>query len=90
MNQKNTLMTEGNIQEKMIKFAVPIFLGDLFQQLYNIVDALVVGNVLGENALAAVSSTGSLPVRCFLYISFFSSLSLSARMKSLVFTAVAV
>ena len=68
MNQKNTLMTEGNIQEKMIKFAVPIFLGDLFQQLYNIVDALVVGNVLGENALAAVSSTGSL---IFLMVGFF-------------------
>lgn len=71
MSQTSTLMTEGNIQEKMIKFAVPIFLGDLFQQLYNVVDALVVGNVLGENALAAVSSTGSL---IFLMVGFFGGM----------------
>lgn len=71
MRTENTLMTEGNIQEKMVKFAIPIFLGDLFQQLYNIVDALVVGNVLGENALAAVSSTGSL---IFLLVGFFGGM----------------
>lgn len=71
MKTEATLMTEGNIQEKMVKFAIPIFLGDLFQQLYNIVDALVVGNVLGENALAAVSSTGSL---IFLLVGFFGGM----------------
>jgi len=53
-------LTEGKISKKIILFALPIFLGNLFQQLYNVVDSLVVGNVLGKEALAAVSSTGSL------------------------------
>lgn len=59
--QKNTmLMTEGSIYKKIIKFAIPIFCGNLFQQLYNVVDSLIVGNFLGKEALAAISSTGSL------------------------------
>ena len=53
-------MTEGKISKNIILFAIPIFLGNLFQQLYSIVDSLVVGNVLGKDALAAVSSSGSL------------------------------
>lgn len=53
-------MTEGNIAKKIIFFALPIFLGSLFQQLYNTIDAVVVGNVLGKQALAAVTSSGSL------------------------------
>lgn len=60
-------MTEGKISKKIILFALPIFLGNLFQQLYNVVDSLVVGNVLGKEALAAVSSTGSL---IFLIVGF--------------------
>lgn len=51
-----TLMTEGSILKKIIHFAFPIFLGSLFQQMYNTVDSLIVGNFLGSNALAAVSS----------------------------------
>lgn len=53
-------MTEGKISKKLIFFAMPIFLGNLFQQLYNVADSLVVGNTLGKNALAAVTSSGSL------------------------------
>ena len=53
-------MTEGKISKKIILFALPIFLGNLFQQLYNVADSLVVGNVLGKDALAAVTSSGSL------------------------------
>lgn len=60
-------MTEGKISRAIILFALPIFLGNLFQQLYNVVDSLVVGNVLGKEALAAVTSTGSL---IFLIIGF--------------------
>lgn len=60
-------MTEGNISKKIMLFALPIFLGNLFQQLYNVVDSLVVGNVLGKEALAAVSSSGSL---IFLIVGF--------------------
>ena len=60
MQSNAMLMTEGSIYKKIIKFAVPIFFGNLFQQLYNIVDSLIVGNFLGKEALAAISSTGSL------------------------------
>ena len=71
MKVENTLMTVGNIKSKMIKFAIPIFFGNLFQQLYNMVDAIVVGNYLGSNALAAVTSTGSL---IFLLVGFFGGM----------------
>lgn len=60
-------MTEGKIWKEIVKFALPLFLGNLFQQLYNIVDSLVVGNVLGKEALAAVTSSGSL---IFLLVGF--------------------
>ena len=53
-------MTEGSISGKIILFAIPLFLGNLFQQLYNTADSLIVGNFLGSNALAAVSSSGNL------------------------------
>lgn len=68
-------MTEGKISRKIILFALPIFLGNLFQQLYNVVDSLVVGNVLGKEALAAVSSTGSL---IFLIVGFINGIFLGA------------
>ena len=54
------LMSEGPIGGAMIRFAVPLFLGNLFQQLYHTVDSLIVGNLLGNQALAALSSTGML------------------------------
>ncbi len=53
-------MTEGNIRRKMLGFALPILAGYFFQQLYNTVDALIVGNYLDADALAAVTSTGSI------------------------------
>ena len=53
-------MTSGPIWKQMTLFALPIFFGNLFQQMYNTVDSLIVGNYLGSNALAAVSSSGSL------------------------------
>ena len=68
-------MTEGKISKKIILFALPIFLGNLFQQLYNVVDSLVVGNVLGKEALAAVSSTGSL---IFLIVGFINGIFVGA------------
>ncbi|MBO4879422.1 MAG: MATE family efflux transporter [Clostridia bacterium] len=60
-------MTEGKIYSKIALFALPIFIGQLFQQMYNIADSLVVGKVLGKQALAAVSSSGSL---IFLIVGF--------------------
>lgn len=68
MNEQKTLMTEGNILKILLRFALPLFLGNLFQQLYNTVDSLVVGHFCGDSALAAVSSSGSL---CHLIIGFF-------------------
>lgn len=62
-------MTEGPIASQIIKFALPLFLGNLFQQLYNIADTLIVGQLLGNSALAAVSSTGSLVM---LLVGFFA------------------
>ncbi len=53
-------MTSGSIPGTIIRFAIPVFLGNLFQQLYNAVDSLIVGNFVGGDALAAVSSSGSL------------------------------
>ena len=60
MTHSAYLMTEGPIAKRIIRFALPVFWGNLFQQLYNVVDSLVVGNVLGSQALAAVGSSGSL------------------------------
>ena len=61
MNKSDmNVMTEGPIWKKIVLFALPIMWGNLFQQLYNIVDSLIVGNFLGKDALAAVSSSGSI------------------------------
>ena len=48
-------MTQGTIWKRITFFALPLFLGNLFQQLYNTADSLIVGNLLGSHALAAVS-----------------------------------
>lgn len=51
-------MTEGSPWKKIILFAVPMLVGNIAQQLYNTVDSVVVGNYVGDNALAAVGSAG--------------------------------
>ena len=53
-------LTKGPIWKSLVFFAMPIFLGNLFQQMYNTVDVLIVGKYLGSASLAAVSATGSL------------------------------
>ena len=53
-------MTTGNVKKVMIAFAMPLFLSQAFQQLYNTVDSVIVGNFLGKEALAAVSSSAFL------------------------------
>ena len=69
------LLTEGSIAKGMVTFAIPMFLGQLFQQMYNMADSLIVGNFLGSEALAAVTSTGSL---IFLLIGFFNGTAMGA------------
>ena len=53
-------ITEGSIGREMIRFMIPIILSSLFQQLYNTVDAIVVGQFIGTEALGAVDSTGAI------------------------------
>lgn len=58
-------MTVGSPFGHIFIFAVPLFLGNLFQQFYNMVDSLVVGNYVGKNAVAAVGACSSLNFLCF-------------------------
>jgi len=58
--RKDVDMTQGNILKHLLKFAAPLAVGLLFQQLYNAVDAAIIGNFGPENALGAVTSTGSI------------------------------
>lgn len=53
-------MTTGNPLKIILLFSIPVLLGNLFQQFYNMVDTIIVGQYLGKEALAAVGSTGSL------------------------------
>ena len=57
MKHTERRLLEGSVWRGIVSFAVPIFFGNLFQQLYNTVDSLIVGNFLGSDALAAVSSS---------------------------------
>lgn len=74
-SKKSTSLTEGSIAGKIIGFAIPLFFGNLFQQMYNMADSLIVGNFLGDKALAAVTSTGSL---IFLLVGFFNGTAMGA------------
>lgn len=56
----NRDLTRGPVMKSMLLFAIPMILGDLLQQCYNIADALIVGQFLGRNALAAVGSAFTL------------------------------
>ena len=58
--KKTTIMTEGSIWKKLLMYSIPLILGNLFQQLYNTVDSIIVGNYIGSEALAAVGSSGSI------------------------------
>ena len=75
MQSRKNSLTEGPIWKGMLLFALPVFLGNVFQQLYNAFDAWCVGNYIGEDALAAVSSSGSL---IFMMVSFFNGVAMGA------------
>ena len=75
-NQPHTKdMTKGNPYTLMLSFTLPIFLSQVFQQLYNTADAFIVGHWLGTDALAAVTSSGTL---IFLMVSFFTGTAMGA------------
>ena len=57
---KTHKMTEGNPFHTILLFAIPMILSNLFQQLYNVIDTIIVGKRLGTDALAAVGSASSI------------------------------
>lgn len=71
MQAKNLDLTKGSIVKDILIFTLPILLGQLLQQLYNLADAWVVGNFADNDAFAAVSSGGNLT---FLIIGFFNGI----------------
>ena len=75
MRTKHHSLTEGSIWKAMLMFALPVFLGNVFQQLYNAFDAWCVGNYIGDEALAAVTSSASL---IFMMVSFFNGVAMGA------------
>ena len=73
-NDRNSL-TEGPIWQKILFFALPIFLGNVFQQFYHAFDSWTVGKFIGDTALAAVSSSGSL---IHMFVGFFNGVAMGA------------
>ncbi len=75
MDSPRNTLTEGPIWKNLIWFALPVFFGNVFQQLYNTIDSLIVGQYLGDQALAAVSSSGNL---IFMFVGFFNGVAMGA------------
>ena len=57
-------MTTGSPAKLIVQFMIPMFLGNIFQQFYNVADSIIAGQFLGVRALAAIGSTGSLMIFC--------------------------
>ena len=72
-------MTSGSTMKLILGFAVPLLMGMLFQQVYGLVDTIIVGRFLGVSALAAVGATGSIN---FLIIGFCQGDRKSTRLNS--------
>ena len=75
MHSDPNTLTEGTIWKKMLLFALPVFLGNLFQQFYNAFDSWVVGRHINDAALAAVGSSSSL---IFMLVGFFNGVAMGA------------
>ena len=75
LSRRHLDMTEGNILRLLITFAIPLFVGDLLQQGYNVVDSMIVGNLVSKQALAAVSATTNI---VNVLVGFFSGISVGA------------
>ena len=66
-------LTSGKPAKVILMFAIPLMLGNMVQQLYNISDTLIVGQTLGVNSLAAVGATGSIQFLVMGFVQGFSS-----------------
>ena len=97
---KGILMTEGPIARQILAFTLPLLLGNVFQQLYNTVDSVVVGNFVGKEALATVGSSSSMIgmiVSLFMGIGVGASVIISQyygagnlkKMENAIYTAIA-
>lgn len=75
MHSDQNTLTEGSIWKKMLLFAMPIFLGNVFQQCYHAFDSWTVGRFIGDTALAAVSSSGNL---IHMFVGFFNGVAMGA------------
>jgi len=71
----NLNMTQGNPTRLLLAFSIPMLIGNLFQQAYSMADSVIVGQILGSDALAAVGSTGSVT---FLFFSICNGISSGA------------
>lgn len=71
--KSNVDLIEGPIVKNILLFAIPLFMGQLLQQFYNMVDAWVIGNFADNDAFAAVSSAGSMT---FLIVGFFNGIAI--------------
>ena len=60
MKEKNVNMTVGNPVSLLLRFSVPMLIGNIFQQVYNLADSIIVGQLLGSQALASIGATGSI------------------------------
>ena len=65
-------MTEGKPLRLLSVFALPLLIGNIFQQAYNLADSMIVGQLLGANSFAAVGATGSIS---FLFFALFNGIS---------------
>ena len=72
-------LTKGRPLKQILYFALPVFIGNVFQQFYSMVDNIIVGNTLGENAFAGVGATTSL---AFLIIGFVQGLTAGFAVKT--------
>jgi len=77
LQSKSTVkdMTSGNIAKQLMFFMFPLLVGNVFQQLYNTIDSIVVGNYVGKDALAAVTSTSPISI---MLVGFFMGMSTGA------------
>ena len=73
MKQEAIDLTKGSVAKGIISFTIPLILGQLLQQLYNMADAWVIGNFADNTAFAAVSTSGSL---VFLIVGFFNGIAI--------------
>lgn len=75
MKKSSSDLTKGSVAKQLLMFAIPLLMGQIFQNLYNSVDAIVVGRSVGKTALAAVSASSDIT---HLVVGFFTGLSTGA------------